>query len=68
MRIKVDGEEQLLAAYKKKKISEKEIIKAAKKASEMNLKYSVLSLDALPKKFTELIEALQNIKDIGKIG
>src|SRR3989344_2299841 len=68
LRIKVDGEEQLLAAYKKKKISEKEIIKAAKKASEMNLKYSVLSLDALPKKFTELIEALQNIKDIGKIG
>ncbi|MBI2043892.1 hypothetical protein HYT24_00830 [Candidatus Pacearchaeota archaeon] len=67
LRIKKDKEEQLLAAYNKKKITDKEIIKAAKKASELNLKYSVLSLGELPKKVSDLIEALENMKDIGKV-
>ena len=67
LRVKVGDEEQLLAAYNKKKISENEIIKAGKKASEQNLKYSVLSLGELPKKISELIEALKNIKEIEKI-
>ncbi|MEK6898176.1 MAG: hypothetical protein AABX28_02340 [Nanoarchaeota archaeon] len=67
LKIKVGGEEQLLVAYNKKKISEKEIIKAAKKAVELGLKYSVLSLGELPKKISELILALKDIKDIGKV-
>ena len=67
LKVKVQGEEQLLAAYNKKKISEKEIIKAAKKASEQKLKYSILSLGELPKKISELIEALKDIKEIEKI-
>lgn len=67
LRIKRDGEEQLLIAYNKKKITEKDIIKAAKKASESNLKYSVLSLGEMPKNVSELIDALKNIKDIGKV-
>lgn len=67
LRIKVNGNEQLLAAYKKKKISENEIIKTAKKASQMGLKYSILAMGELPKKISDLIEALQNINDIKKV-
>jgi len=67
LRIKVNGNEQLLVAYKKKKISESEIIKTAKKASEMNLRYSILSMGELPKKISGLIKALQNINDIKKV-
>ena len=67
LKVKVHGEEQILAAYNKRKISEKDIIKAAKKASEFNLRYSVLSMGELPRKISELIEALKGIKDIEKI-
>jgi len=67
LRIKIDEEEQLLIAYNKKRICEKDIIKAAKKSKELNLKYSVLSLGDLPKKISDLIIALQNIKNIEKI-
>lgn len=65
--IKVNGEERLLAAYNKKRITEKEIIKAAKRAKELGMKYSILSLGELPKKVSELIDALNDMKDIGKI-
>ncbi|MBI2043600.1 hypothetical protein HYT25_04385 [Candidatus Pacearchaeota archaeon] len=67
LKVKINGDEQLLAAYNKKKISEKDIIKAAKKAAEQNLKYSILSLGELPKKISDLIEALKDIKEIEKI-
>lgn len=67
LRIKVAGEEQLLVAFNKKKIDEKDILKAAKKSLETGLKYSVLSLGELPKKMSDLIEALKNIKEIEKI-
>lgn len=67
LKVKKDDQEQLLVAYNKKKITDKEIIKAAKKASELKLKYSVLSLGELPKKVSDLIEALENMKDIGKV-
>jgi len=67
LKIKVKDEEQLLIAYNKKKIDEKDIIKSAKKSLETGLKYSILSLGELPKKISELIEALKNIKEIEKI-
>ena len=67
LRVKIDGVEQLLVAYKKSKISEKEIIKAAKKANELQLSYSILSMGELPKRFSELKDALQNIKDIKRV-
>ncbi len=67
LRVRIHGEEQLLIAYNKKKIGEKEILSASKKALEFNLKYSVLSLGELPKKISNLIDALQNIKSIGKV-
>ena len=67
LKVKAEGNEQLLVAYKKKRINEKEIIKAAKKARELKLKYSVLSMGELPKKKAELINALKDIKEIGKV-
>ena len=48
-------------------MTEKDIIKAGKMAEKLKLKYSILSLNELPKRFTELIGALQNIKDVGKV-
>ncbi len=65
--VKIKGEEQLLVAYKKKKISDSDIIKAAKKAEKLKMKYSILSPGDLPKKISELIEAVQNIKSIKKM-
>tara|TARA_Y100000031_G_scaffold151764_1_gene193618 strand:+ start:206 stop:1060 length:855 start_codon:yes stop_codon:yes gene_type:complete len=67
LKVKDHEGEKLLVAYNKKRISEKEIIKAAKKASELNLKYSVFSLGNLPKKISDLIDALQNLIDIDKV-
>jgi hypothetical protein len=66
-KVKTNDGEQLLVAYKKKKITEKDIINAAKKAKNMGLKYSVISMGELPKKISELISALGNIKDIRKV-
>ena len=65
--VKIKGEEQILFAYKKKKITDSDIIKAAKKAEKLKMKYSILSPGALPKKISELIEALKGIKEIKKM-
>jgi len=67
LKIKVKGEEQLLVAYNKKKITEADIISAAKKASELELRYSILSLGELPKKVTDLIDSLKNLKEIERV-
>ncbi|MBS3070845.1 hypothetical protein J4407_00920 [Candidatus Pacearchaeota archaeon] len=67
LKVKNNGEEQLLMAFNKKKITEKEIIKAAKKAAELNLKYSILSMSELPKKVSDLIYALKDIKTVEKV-
>ncbi len=67
LRVRIHGEEQLFVAYNQKKIGEKEILRASKKASELDLKYSILSLGELPKKVSNLINALQNIKTIEKV-
>lgn len=67
LRIKVKGEEQLLVAYNKKKITESEIISAAKKANELDLRYSILSLGELPKRVNDLMDALKNLKEIERV-
>lgn len=67
LKVKKNSEEYLLVAYNQKKITEKEIIDANKKASELNLKYSILSPGEPLKKLTNLIEAIQNINEIKKI-
>ena len=65
--VKIKGEEQILFAYKKRKITDGDIIKAAKKAEKLKMKYSILSPGELPKKISGLMEALKGIKEIKKM-
>lgn len=67
LRIKEGKEEKLLIAYNKKKISESEIIQANKKASELNLKYVILSMGEPSKKLANLIESVKNLEKIEKM-
>lgn len=67
VRIRKNGEEELLVAYNKKKIEESDITNANKKASELGLKYSLLSLGETPKKLNDLIDSIKNLSEINKI-
>lgn len=67
MRIKSDNSEKLLVAYNKKKLTDKDVINAYKKASPLNLKYVIMSLGEPSKKISALIESLQTIESIEKI-
>lgn len=67
LKIRINEKERLLVAYNKKRITEQDIINANKKASELNLKYIILSLGEPLKKTTNLIEAIQNLAGIEKI-
>ncbi len=67
LRIRQNQEEKLLVAFNKKRITESEIIKANKKAEELNLKYILLSLGEPLKKLTNFIEAVKNLSNIEKI-
>lgn len=59
--------EYLLVAYNKKRIAEKEFIDAYKKASELNLDYTILSPGEPTKKLAGFIDAIKKIKSIEKI-
>jgi hypothetical protein len=67
IRIKSEGKEKLLVAYNKKKISDKDIINANKKASQLKLKYVIISMGEPSKKLLSLIESAQNLEKIEKI-
>lgn len=67
IRIKSEGEEKLLVAYNKKRILDTDIINANKKASQLNLKYTILSMGDPAKKLLNLIESIQNLEKIEKI-
>jgi hypothetical protein len=67
LRIKREGDEKLLIAYNKKRISENEIIKANKKALELNLKYLILGMGEVGKKLSNLIESIKNLEKIEKM-
>lgn len=67
LKIKDKEREKLLIAYKKKRITESDIIKAHKKAKELNLAYTILCLGEPPKKTTNLMEALATLSNIEKI-
>ena len=67
LRIKSEGSEKLLVAYNKKKILDTDIINANKKASQLKLKYVILSMGEPSKKLSNLIEASQNLDKIEKI-
>ncbi len=67
LKINENGREKLLIAYNKKRIAEDEIIKAYKKASEMNLDYIILSLGEPSKKISTFMEAAKKIEKMDKL-
>jgi len=62
-----DKKEKLLFAFNKKRVSENDLIKANKKASELQLEYIILSLGEPLKRLTNLIDAIKNLSDIEKV-
>lgn len=67
LRVIEEGIEKLLIAYNKKRITETDLLKAHKKASEYNLPYIILSLGDPPKKLENIIEAVRNLSGMGKL-
>ncbi len=67
LRIRDKGNDKIIIAYNKKRVSELDIINAAKKASEYNLPYMVLSLGEPLKKTNALIDALKKLDSIEKL-
>lgn len=67
IRIKKGDSEELLFAFNKKKITEKEILKSHKEASEQKLKYTILSFGETTKKLNDFINAIKNLSEIEKI-
>ncbi|MDD5012219.1 MAG: FaeA/PapI family transcriptional regulator [Candidatus Nanoarchaeia archaeon] len=67
LKIKKEKKEELLFVFNRKRITEKEILKAHKKASEEGIPYSILSLGEPSKKLNDLIEAIKNLSDMGTI-
>jgi len=64
LRIKSNEKEKILVAFNKKRISEADILKAAKKASEYELEYIILSLGEPLKKLINLWDALKGLSEI----
>ena len=64
LKVKDKGEEKILVAYNKKKISNNDILKAHKKASALELPYMIISLSEPAKKTSELIKAMKNLSSI----
>lgn len=67
LRVKDTEGEKIVIAYNKKRISDNDIIKAAKKSVEFNLPYIILSLGEPLKKVHELIKAVKNLHSIEKL-
>jgi hypothetical protein len=67
LKVKSEESEKLIVAYNKKKISEKEILNAHKKALENSLPYSVISLGEAPKKTKDILEAARKLDSVEKI-
>ena len=67
LKIRDKGDDKILISYNKKRVGESDIIKAAKKASEYNLPYMILSLGEPLKKTNALIDAIKNLASIEKL-
>lgn len=62
-----DSEEKIIIAYNKKKINEKDILDAHKKASEFSLPYIVITLGEPSKKISNLIDAIKSMNSLKSI-
>jgi len=67
LKIKVGHKEKILVAYKKKNISEKDIISAYRRAQKYELPFLVTSLGEPSKTLTELIEAVRILSDVERV-
>ncbi len=67
LKIKNKGEEYLLVAYNKKRLGDADLVRANKKARDLGLKYTILSLGEPVKKMNDLIDAIKNLSEIRKI-
>ncbi|MDP2628980.1 MAG: hypothetical protein Q8P15_03730 [Nanoarchaeota archaeon] len=67
LRVKDNNKEELVIAYNKKRITEEDLIKASKKASELNFSYTILSLGEIPRKLKDLLIAVENLSKIEKL-
>lgn len=64
LKINEYGNEKLLIAFNKNKIDEDDLVKAHKKASDFDMKYSVLSKNGALKKVENLLEAIQKMDSV----
>ena len=67
LKVRTNGEEKVLVAYNKKRVTESDLIKAYKKASELNLQYIVLSLGEPVKKISNFIQAIKDLEEMSQI-
>jgi len=67
IRIRFNGRQFLLAAFNKKKIEEKDLLKAYKKAQSISLPYIVFSKGEVSKKTKETIEAYRKLAAIERM-
>jgi hypothetical protein len=64
LKVKENDSQKLLIAFNKKKITEKDFLKAHKKAKEANLNYIILTLEEPAKKISNFIEAIKGLSEI----
>lgn len=62
-----NGNEELVFALNRKKITDKDIIKAGKKSKEYNLPYKIVSLGEPAKKLTEIVDSIKRLSSIEKL-
>ncbi len=67
LKVKKNGKEKLIIAYNKRRIIEKDILEAYKKAKENDLDYILLSLGEPTKKITNMIDAAKKLDSLEKI-
>ena len=67
LKIKIGHKEKILVAYKKKNLSEKDIISAYRRAQKYELPFLVTSLGEPSKTLTELIEAVRILSDVERV-
>jgi hypothetical protein len=66
-RVNDSGEEKIIVAFNKKRITDLDIVKASRKAEEFGLKYSIFSLGEPLKKLNSFIDAIRNLSEIEKL-
>lgn len=64
LKVMENGQEKILVAYNKRKISDGDIVKAHKKISDLGLPFMVLGISEPTKKTSELIKAMKNLSSI----